>query len=428
MEPAEPARVLTAIGAEDRGRLLAALAAKFHDLDLAEEALAEAMLRAVETWPDRGVPDRPQAWLMTTAKNRAIDLIRTDGARARSLARLRIEDESRPGDHDDPADRLGEALSTADFPDERLGLFFTCSHPTLGESERIALILRFLAGWTTPEVAAAFLVDTRTMQQRIVRAKKRITVTGIPFGSPAPEQLAERLPGVLRAVYLIFTQGFVATTGRAHARVDVQEEAIGLSRLLVRLLPEQVEAQGLLALLLLTRSRAAARIAADGSPVPLAEQNRADWDSALIAEGLGLARAAADRAGTSRAGAGTYTVQAAIAALHAEAASFADTDWPQILLLYRMLARLDPSPVVRLNLAVVRGRVDGPRAALTALDALAEDPQLSRHRPFHLARAITLRELGRDADAEAAVEAALKCPGNEAESEYITARYTDSGR
>ncbi|RAE42206.1 RNA polymerase sigma factor, partial [Burkholderia multivorans] len=198
----DAALVLTAIGREDHGRLLAALATKFHDLDLAEEALADAMVRAVESWPARGVPQRPQAWLMTTAKNRAIDLIRTDATRARSLARLRIEDETQPGDHEDHADRLGEALSSVDIPDERLGLFFTCAHPTLREGERIVLILRFLAGWTTAEVAAAFLVDTTAMQQRIVRAKKRITATGIPFGRPGPTELEERLPGVLRAVYL----------------------------------------------------------------------------------------------------------------------------------------------------------------------------------------------------------------------------------
>ena len=419
----DAALVLTAIGREDHGRLLAALATKFHDLDLAEEALADAMVRAVESWPARGVPQRPQAWLMTTAKNRAIDLIRTDATRARSLARLRIEDETQPGDHEDHADRLGEALSSVDIPDERLGLFFTCAHPTLREGERIVLILRFLAGWTTAEVAAAFLVDTTAMQQRIVRAKKRITATGIPFGRPGPTELEERLPGVLRAVYLVFTQGFTASTGPSHARVNVQEEAIVLSRLLVRLLPESTEALGLLALLLLTRARAAARIAADGSPIPLSEQDRADWNSTLIAEGLGLARTAAGRPG-----AGPYTVQAAIAALHAEAATYEDTDWAQILVLYRMLVRLDPSPVVALNLAVVRGRVDGPAAALTALDALASEPRLRRHRPFHIARAITLRELGRDADAEEAFNEALECPGNDAESEYIGARITDLRR
>lgn len=425
MDPSgtDAAQVLSAIGREDHGRLLAALATKFHDLDLAEEALADAVLRAVETWPVRGVPRSPQAWLMTTAKNRAIDLIRTDATRTRSLARLRIEDETRAGDHEDHADRLGEALSSADIPDERLGLFFTCAHPTLRESERMALILRFLAGWTTAEVAAAFLVDTTAMQQRIVRAKKRITATGIPFGRPGPTDLEERLPGVLRAVYLIFTQGFTASAGPAHARVDVQEEAIVLSRLLVRLLPDSTEALGLLALLLLTRARAGARITADGSPIPLAELDRADWDSALIAEGLGLARTAAGRPG-----AGPYTVQAAIAALHAEAAAYADTDWAQILVLYRMLQRLDPSPVVALNLAVVRGKVDGPAAALTALDALTAEPQLRRHRPFHIARAITLRELGRRDEAEAAFAEALECPGNDAESEYIGARITDLRR
>lgn len=421
-ESAAAARALTAIGEEDHGRLLAALARTFHDLDLAEEALADAILRAVETWPDRGVPASPQAWLMTTAKNRAIDLIRADARRARHLARLRIEDERRPGDHEDHADRLGADLDSARIPDDRLGLFFACAHPTLKEPERIALILRFLAGRSTAEVAAAFLVDTTTMQQRIVRAKKRITVTGIPFGTPTEEVLGDRLPGVLRVVYLIFTQGFAATAGPVHARTDLQEEAIRLARLLVRLLPDRTEARGLLALLLLTRARAEARVDEHGRPIPLEHQDRRRWDSRLIAEGLGLAQAAAGEQG-----AGAYTVQAAIAAVHAEAPTFAETDWPQILVLYRLLERFEPTPVVALNIAVVRGKVSGPATGLSALDALGGQAQLQRHRPYHIARAITLRELGREDDAEAALRSALACPGNDAESGYLTARITDDG-
>ena len=422
-DPDATARVLSAIGEEDFGRLLASLVTRYRDFDLAEEAVHDAVLRAVETWPSRGVPERPQAWLMATAKNRAIDLIRADEVRTRHLARLRIEDELRPGDHDDHAVRLGEEMDGADIPDERLGLFFTCSHPTLREDERIVLILRFLSGLTTAEVAAGFLVETATMQQRIVRAKQRILKTGIPFGRPAPDEISDRLPGVLRVLYLIFTQGINATSGPAHTRVDLQREAIRLTRLLVGYLPGQTEARGLLALLLLTRARESTRVAQDGRPVPLADQDRSKWDSFLIAEGTALVDTAAGEPG-----AGAFTIQAAIAALHADAARFADTDWKQILVLYRMLSDLDPSPVVALNTAIALGKVSGPEAAMSALDKLADDPQLLRHRPFHIARAITLDELGRTSEAEDAYAAGLDCPGNDAESEFITARITDLQR
>ncbi|MDN5635905.1 MAG: sigma-70 family RNA polymerase sigma factor [Brevibacterium sp.] len=414
VNPPAVARLLHSIGVEDPGRLLAALAGRFHDLDLAEDVVQEAMVRAMETWTVRGVPKNPQAWLMTTAKNRALDIIRSDAVKARHLAGLRIESESGRGDHSDHADRLGEGLSTADIGDERLGLFFTCSHPTLPEREKIALILRFLAGLSTAEVAAAFLVDTTTMQQRIVRAKRRITTTGIPFDTPTSEQLQERLPGVLRVVYLIFTQGFTPTSGASHSRTDLQEEAIALTRLLVGLLPTKTEARGLLSLMLLTRARAPARIDPDGVPVPLAEQDRSLWDSRLIAEGLGLALT-----GAGETEAGPYTVQAAIAALHAEAATYSETDWEQILVLYGILSRMEPSPVVALNRAVAIGKAKGPKEGLSALEELAPDPRLSGYRPFHIARAITFSESGMPDHAEAAFRDALDCPGNDAESEYI---------
>ena len=422
-DPEAAVRILSAVSEEDRGRLLAALANRFRDFDLAEEALHDAVLRAVETWPGRGVPARPQAWLMATAKNRAIDRLRADEVRTRHLTRLWIEDELRPGDHDDHAGRLGEEISSADIPDERLGLFFTCSHPTLRVDERIVLILRFLSGLTTAEVAAGFLLETPTMQQRIVRAKKRIAKTGIPFGRPGPDELVDRLPGVLRVISLIFTHGINATSGATHTRVDLQKEAIRLARLLAELLPAETEVRGLLALLLLTHARDRARVSADGSPVPLSEQDRSLWDSHLVAEGIGLVRTAAAEAGSD-----VFTIQAAIAALHAEAANFSDTDWPQILVLYRMLAQLDPSPVVALNAAIALGQVSGPEAGLRALDELADDPRLQRHRPFHTARAITLTDLGRPGEAEEAYAVALECPGNEAESEYIAARVADLDR
>ncbi len=381
------------------------------------------MVRAVESWPARGVPQRPQAWLMTTAKNRAIDLIRTDATRARGLARLRIEDETQPGDHEDHADRLGEALSSVDIPDERLGLFFTCAHPTLRESERIALILRFLAGWTTAEVAAAFLVDTTAMRPADRAREEADHGDGHPLRTARPHRTrgaaARRTPRRLPRLH-----PGIHRLGGPRPRPRQRPGGGDRAQPPPRATPARFDGGArALALLLLTRARAAARLTADGSPIPLSEQDRADWDSTLIAEGLGLARTAAGRPG-----AGPYAVQAAIAALHAEVAAYEDTDWAQILALYRMLQRLDPSPVVALNLAVVRGRVDGPAAALTALDALASEPRPRRHRPFHIARAITLRELGRDADAEEAFNEALECPGNDAESEYIGARITDLRR
>lgn len=419
-ESSAVARLLHTIDVEDRGRLLAALAARFHDLDLAEDVFQEAMVAALETWSLRGVPKNPQAWLMTTAKNRALDRIRSAAVQARRLAELRIESEASGGDHLDHADRLGEELSTADVDDERLGLFFTCSHPTLKEREKIALILRFLAGLSTAEVAAVFLVDTTTMQQRIVRAKKRITTSGIPFGTLMPEQLQMRLPGVLRVVYLIFTQGFAPTSGGAHSRTGLQEEAIELTRLLVGLLPRVTEARGLLSLLLLTEARTRARTDAGGAPVPLAEQDRRLWDSKLIAEGVGLALTAAGEAE-----AGPYTVQAAIAALHAEAATYAETDWEQILVLYGILSRMEPGPVVALNRAVAIGKAKGPKEGLSALEALESEPGLVGYRPFHIARAITLTEVGLPDHAESAYRQALACPGNDAESDYIEDQIRD---
>src|SRR5699024_4404381 len=259
-DPEAAVRILSAVSEEDRGRLLAALAKRFRDFDLAEEALHDAVLLADETWPGRGVPARPQAWLMVPAKNRAIDRLRADEVRTRYPSPLCIEDGQRAGDHDGPAGRLGEVVESSDIPDERLGPFFTCSHPTLRGDERIVLILRFLSGLTTAEVAAGFLLETPTMQQRIVRAKKRIAKTGIPFGRPGPDELVDRLPGVQRVISLIFTHGINATSGATHTRVDLQKEAIRLARLLAELLPAETEVRGLLALLLLTHARDHARV------------------------------------------------------------------------------------------------------------------------------------------------------------------------
>lgn len=410
-------RALAAFGPEARARLLASLARRFGDLGLTEDSLQDAFVQALRTWPETGVPAAPAAWLMTTARRRALDAVRREGVLAQKLAQLRIEEERAPltSSSADPAEA---ALSSSAGPlaDDRLVLFFTCAHPALRPEDRIALTLRFVAGLTTEEVAHALLVPTTTMQQRIVRAKKRIRTLGIPFTTPPPAEIRPRLHGVLRVVYLLYAEGFARSTGDTHVRDDLTADAIRLACVLHRSLPAAGEVTGLLGLLLLTEARRPARISADGVPIPLARQDRERWDAALIAEGITCAEVAA-----ASAEAGTYAIQAAIAAVHAEAPSAEATDWRQIAVLYRMLEAHEPGPVVRLGRAVALGRAHGAEEGLRRLDALASDPVLARFRPFHIARAITLEELG---DAEAAARAyrhALSLGGNDAEDEFLTA-------
>ena len=305
------------------------------------------------------------------------------------------------------------ATSGSTVPDDRLGLYFACTHPVLSPEDRIAMTLRFVAGLATPEVAHALLVPVPTMQQRITRAKKRIRTLGIPLDVPRAEDLAERLGGVLRVVYLLYAEGFARSSGEVHIRDDLTTEAIQLARLLRRLMPS-TEVTGLLALLLLTEARRPARTDAEGRPVPLADQDRRLWDTSLIAEGIELAESAA-----SGTGAGSYAIQASIAALHAEALSFETTDWPQIAVLYGMLERIEPSPLVRLARTVALGRAVGLEEGLRRLDALAEDSTVARLRAFHIARGVTLNELGCHAEAADAYRHALTLPGNQAEDDYL---------
>ncbi|MBO2464700.1 RNA polymerase sigma factor [Actinomadura violacea] len=387
-----------AVFREDRGRLLALLAARFGDLDLAEEVVSDAMETALERWPVDGVPDRPPAWLLTVARRKALDRIRRDRVQAARLAALRVE-----------ADRAAEP-GFDDIPDERLRLFFTCCHPALPVEARTALMLRFLAGLTTPEVARAFLVPTATMAQRIVRAKRKIRDARIPFRVPGPEELPGRLPGVLRAVYLVFTEGYAASSGDGLMRPGLADEAVRLARILDGLLPGEREVKGLLALLVLTDARRAARVDAAGNQVLLEDQDRTLWDAGLIAEGRRLVVAA-----LTGPGAGPYAVQAAIAALHDEAVSFDDTDWPQIVALYDVLLRIEPSPLVALNRAVAVAMRDGPKAGLVLLDDLSGAAELRRYHLFHAARADLLSRLGRRAEAADAYRAALALTGNEPE-------------
>lgn len=406
---------LARIRKEERSRLLAALVSRFGDLDLAEDATQDALLAAAETWPRTGVPDRPLAWLMTTATRKAIDRLRRERALTERLARLKVEQDPRrmPPPSPSPAD-------PDEIPDDRLELFFACCHPTLKVEEQVVLCLRYLAGLTTVEIAQAFLVPVATMQQRLARAKKRMRVTRIPVRVPEASELPRRLPAVLAVIYLVYTEGYAATEGPRHVRSDLTSEAIRLARIVHRLLPGSGEVTGLLALMVLTRAREPARTDAVGMPVPLAEQDRAAWDALLLDEGLALARAAA--AG----GPGPYAVQAAIAAVHAEARTFDATDWAQLAVLYDVLTVVAPGPSVSLGRAVARGRRDGPAVGLAELDALSSDPALARHHPFHEARAVTLELLGRAAEAREAWARAHQLARNDAEREYLRTRWWDA--
>lgn len=394
---------------DDSPRLLAALARRFGDLDLAEDVAQDAYEAALATWPRTGMPNAPLAWLMTTARRKALDRIRRDAIQTRRLAELAVEEDRRPG-----------STPVSEIPDDRLELFFACCHPTLRPEEQVALILRFLGGLTTVEVAAAFLVSVPTMQARLTRAKKRIRVTRIPVAVPPAEALPERLPGVLHAIYSIYTEGYAATGSEVHIRTELTGEAIRLARTVRALVPVDPEVGGLLALLILTEARSPARVDPGGLPVPLEDQDRTCWRSDLLAEGIVLAEQAAHRAGET--GLGPFAIQAAIAAVHAEATRFEFTDWAQIVALYDLLDLVAPSPIVRLNRAVAIGRRDGFEVGLQQLDRLAELPELTGHHPFHAARAVTLEELGRSVEAVAAWHVAAACTDSPVEQAYIAKR------
>ncbi|MET7333145.1 RNA polymerase sigma factor [Nonomuraea sp. NPDC005650] len=402
-------REVEAVFREERGRLLAALVRRFGDLDLAEEVTSDAIEAALTHWPVEGVPPKPGAWLMTTARRKAVDRLRRDQAFAARLAILQVEAERAA--HAPPADADGE------LPDERLQLFFTCAHPALPTEDRGALTLRCLAGLTTPEVARAFLVPVQTMAKRIVRAKKKIREARIPFRVPGADELPERLPGVLQVIYSIFTEGYAASSGPDLQRLDLAEEAIRLARILRRLLPSEREVAGLLALMLLVHARRDARTGPGGEPVLLDEQDRARWDRDLIEEGSALVVTA-----LSGGPPGVYGVQAAIAALHDEAADLATTDWPQVVALYDVLLALDPSPVVALNRAAAVAMRDGPEAGLALLDELSGEPRLRDYHPYLVARADLLHRLGRLPEAAAAYRAALDTAGSEPERVHLRRR------
>ena len=414
-DPAELARQkVEAVYRSDSRRVLATLIRLLGDFDLAEEALHDACRAAVEQWPREGVPANPRAWLVSTGRFKAIDTLRRRARFDASLGEL--------------AERLAATAGDATAPepeeleDDRLRLIFTCCHPALPPDAQVALTLREICGLTTEEIARAFLTLAPTVAQRIVRAKAKIRDARIPYQVPSRNELGERLDAVLHVVYLVFNEGYSASLGESLTRADLSGEAIRLGRLLLELLPEP-EVMGLLALMVLHESRRAARTSPSGELVLLDDQDRSLWDRAQITEGVALVR----RALASRRF-GPYTLQAAIAAVHAEAPTAAATDWAQIVGLYDVLLRADPSPVIELNRAVALAMRDGPLAGLVLIDALLARGELAEYRFAHSARADLCRRLGRTVEARASYKRALELTRQETERRFLERRLEEVAR
>lgn len=410
----ETSRAIEAVWRIESARLIAGLARMCGDVGLAEDLAQDALVAAVEGWPESGVPDNPGAWLMATAKNRAIDLARR-GKRFED----RREQLAREAGMRMAMDAAEHEASLGGLGDDLLGLIFTCCHPLLSTEARVALTLRLLGGLSTDEIARAFLVSESTVAQRIVRAKRTLKEAHAPFEVPQGEQLDERLPSVLEVIYLVFNEGYAATAGQSWMRLDLCEEALRLGRVLAGLAPKQPEVHGLVALMEIQASRAKARIGPSGEPVLLLEQNRARWDPLLVRRGL----AALEKAEKlSRGAFGPYTVQAAIAACHARARSAKETEWERIAALYDALAQLTPSPVVELNRAVAVSMAFGPEEGLELVEALVAEGSLDGYHLLRSVRADLLAKLDRGEEAQAEFERAAAMTENERERELLLRR------
>ena len=407
LPPVESQALVARLIREDWGRILSSLVSSIGDYALAEDSLQDAVVSALEVWPKKGAPRHPDAWMISVARRKALDRLRRQSTATRKEAELALWLQQRQSNPEDP-----QMLIT----DHRLELIYTCCHPALEEKSRVALTLRALGGLTTAEIAKAFLDKTDAMAARLTRAKKKLRDAGIPFKLPKSEDLHDRTDTVLRVIYLIFNEGYQASDGQL-TRGDLVAEAIRLGRILTGLLPDHTEARGLLALMLLGDSRRLARQGENGQFIPLETQNRARWDRAKVAEGCALVEQA-----LSQGPAGPYALQAAISAVHAQAADFASTDWAQIVALYDVLYTRRPNPVLRVNQAVALSYADSPKAGLHLLTSVEGDGKLIRYQPFHACRADLLARLGRVDDAAESYRAAIALSQAPEEAAFLESR------
>jgi RNA polymerase sigma-70 factor (ECF subfamily) len=413
-----PTELLESVFREEYGRIIATLIRLSGSFDLAEESLQEAFATAVTNWSQQGPPNNPGAWLTTVAHRKLVDALRREKTKSDKQNELEYQAIRLQAEYEDETTK-----ERVEYPDDRLRLIFTCCHPSLSQEARVALTLRTLGGLTTTEIARAFLLPEPTLAQRLVRAKNKIKVAGIPYEVPPVEVLRERLASVQAVIYLIFNEGYSSTAGAGLMRHDLSAEAIRLGRVLVQLSPDEPENIGLLALMLLQDSRRQARIDERGELVTLEEQDRSLWDRNQIDEGLTLVEQA-----LRRGQAGPYQLQAAIAAVHAEARTAGNTDWSQIGALYRALMRLNPSPIIALNYAAAVAMSEGPAEGLRLIDSAASSGKLNNYYLFHAARADLLRRLGRNDEAREAYSRALELTNNQVEQQYMRRRLGELGR